>query len=110
MPASTRPAARAARTRPPSRPRASGGLYNPAVPSDGLTVDTPLGPVDLVAVHRKASGFDVSLTVAEQAWITHRQRNGARREAAGVLGVGYAGLLRALARTRRQLAREGALT
>ena len=110
MPATTRPAARrpvspsAARTRPPSRPRSTGGLFNPAVTSDGLTVDSPLGPVDLVAVDRKIRGFDVELTPAEHAWITRRQANGARRQAAEALGTGYTGLLRALARTRRQLA------
>ena len=114
MPATTRPAARrpnspsAARTRPPSRPRSSGGLFNPAVLSDGLTVDSALGPVDLVAVERKLRGFEVELTAAEHAWITRRQANGARREAAAALGTGYAGLLRALARTRRQLARADA--
>jgi len=111
MPATTRPAARrpvspsAALTRPPSRPRSTGGLFNPAILSDGLTVDTALGPVDLVAVDRKLRGFDVELTRAEHAWITRRQANGARRQAAQALGTGYSGLLRALARHRRQLAR-----
>jgi hypothetical protein len=114
MPAPTGPAARrphtpaAARTRPASKPRTrTGGRYNPAVASDGLTVDTALGPVDLVAVHRKTRGFDVTLTEAETAWIMRRQVNGARREAARALGTGYAGLLRALACTRKQLARAG---
>jgi hypothetical protein len=114
MSASTRPAARrpatpaAAPTRPASKPAArTGGRYDPAVPSDGLTVDTALGPVDLVAVHRKTRGLDVTLTEAETAWITHRQRHGARREAARALGTGYDGLLRALARTRKHLASEG---
>lgn len=110
MPAPNRPAARrptssAAVTRPPSRPRRSGALYDPAIPSDGLTVDTSLGPVDLVVVDRRLRGFDVELSTAEQAWIANRQANGARRQAADALGTGYRGLLRALARTRRQLAR-----
>lgn len=113
MSAPTRPAARrptspAAVTRPPSRPRRTGALYDPAIPSDGLTVDTPLGPVDLVAVDRRLRGFDVELSLAEQAWITERQPNGARRQAATALGTGYSGLLRALARTRRRLARVAA--
>lgn len=114
MPATTRPAARrpvspsAAPTRPPSRPRSTGALFNPAVPSDGLTVDTALGPVDLVTVDRRLRGLDVELTRAEHAWIMHRQANGARRRAAYMLGTGYKGLLRALARTRRQLARTDA--
>jgi hypothetical protein len=113
MPAPTRPATRrpltpaAAPTRPASKPRTRGGRYNRAVASDGLTVDTALGPVDLVAVDRKTRGFEVTLTEAERAWIMHRQANGARREAARALGTGYTGLLRALARTRAQLAQQG---
>ena len=70
------------------------------VASDGLTLDTPLGAVDLVAVRRKLSGFEVELTPAELAWIMRRQRAGARRQAAYALGTGYIGLLRALERTR----------
>jgi hypothetical protein len=111
MTALTRPAARrpasapSAFTRPPARPRRSGGLYDPAVLSDGLTVDTALGPVDLVAVDRVLRGHSGSLTEAERAWIVNRQANGARRRAAEALGTGYTGLLRSLARHRRQLAR-----
>ena len=71
------------------------------VASDGLTLDTPLGPVDLVAVRRKLAGLEVDLTPAELAWIMLRQRSGARRQAAYALGTGYIGLLRALERTRR---------
>jgi len=107
MTASTRPAAtRPATSRPPSKPAARTVLHDPEVASDGLTVDTPLGPVDLVAIERKSRGFDVELTEAEQAWIQRRQANGARRRAAEALGTGYEGLLRALTRTRAQLARE----
>ena len=107
MTASTRPATvRPATSRPPSKPASRTASYDLAIASDGLTVDTPLGPVDLVAVERKSRGFAVELTEAEQAWILHRQANGARRRAAEALGTGYQGLLRALARTRRELARE----
>lgn len=41
------------------------GAYNPAVPSDGLTLDTDRGPVDLVAVHRALTGIPTQLTVAD---------------------------------------------
>lgn len=104
MPASTRPAP----SRPTSpcsaqRPRSAPLLAEP-VPSDGLTLDTRFGTVDLVAVHRAVSGDpSVTLTFAEQVWIYRRQRNGARRDAAHALGTGYTGLLKALARHRRHL-------
>lgn len=72
--------------------------------SDGLTIDTPLGFVDLVAVKRALGGDDrVRLTEAEVAWIRDPQHRGARREAAAALGTGYTGLLNALARHRRRL-------
>ena len=48
-------------------PRA--GLYDPAVASDGLTLDTALGPVDLVAIERALSGRPVDLTAAEVAYL-----------------------------------------
>lgn len=105
MPASTRPAARRTDTnRPPTRPRSTAGLYDPAIASDGLTMDTPLGPVDLVAVERAARGHTVALTEAERAWVVNRQVNGARRQAADAVGTGYTGLLRALVRYRAELA------
>lgn len=79
------------------------------VPSDGLTVDTPLGPVDLVAVKRALAGDDrIRLTGAEHAWIANRQRPGVRRDAPEALGTGYTGLLRSLARHRRHLDRGAA--
>jgi hypothetical protein len=74
------------------------------VASDGLTIDTPLGFVDLVAVKRALAGDDrIRLTEAEQAWIRDPQQRGARRQAADALGTGYTGLLKALARHRRRL-------
>ena len=107
MTASTRPAAaRPVSSRPPSKPAARITRHDPQIASDGLSVDTALGPVDLVAVDRKLRGFEVELTEAEQAWILHRQGYGARRRAAEALGTGYEGLLCALTRTREQLARE----
>lgn len=45
-------------------------LYDPAVESDGFTLDTDLGPVDLVAVHRVLDGHRVeSLTEAEMTYL-----------------------------------------
>ena len=40
-----------------------------AIESAGLTVDTPLGPVDLVAIDRARSGHPVTLTKAESAFL-----------------------------------------
>jgi hypothetical protein len=104
MPAMTRP--RSSRPRSPrssARPRTA-RPYTPAIASDGLTVDTELGSVDLVAVRRALRGDDrVRLSEAEIDWICQRQRRGARREAADVLGTGYTGLLKDLARHRRRL-------
>ena len=44
-------------------------LWEPSIPSDGLTVDTPLGPVDLVAVDRARAGHPVELNEAELTWL-----------------------------------------
>jgi excisionase family DNA binding protein len=40
-----------------------------AVESADLTVDTPLGPVDMVAIDRARSGRQVELTMAEVAFL-----------------------------------------
>lgn len=45
-------------------------LWEPAVPSAGFTVDTPLGPVDLVAVGRAYAGHQVALNEAELTWLS----------------------------------------
>ena len=47
----------------------SAGLWDPAIESLGLTVDTGLGPVDLVAVARRRSGRKVALTAAERTYL-----------------------------------------
>ena len=54
--------------------------FDPQVASDGLTVDTPQGPVDLVAVARKLAGRPVELTWAERKYTAaiRRQRQAAR--------------------------------
>jgi hypothetical protein len=105
MPATTRPRSTRPRSpRPAARPRTA--PYRPALASDGLTVDTELGFVDLVAVKRALAGDDrIRLTVAELDWIHNRQPRGARRQAADALGIGYSGLLRALQRHRKRMAR-----
>jgi hypothetical protein len=87
-----------------ARDRPEAEAYDILIPSDGLTVDTPLGPVDLVAVHRVVTGRPHPLTPAEHAWIRERQPHGARRAAARTLGTGYPALLRALAAHRHRTA------
>lgn len=78
------------------------GVYDPRIASDGLTLDTLLGPVDLVAINRAVRGADIPLDLAERAWITLRQPRGTRHRAAAALGVNYprwhADLLQARAR------------
>ena len=56
------------KTRPSRRVRQRvPGQYNPRVASRGLTLDTPLGPVDMVAVERAMDGRGpITLTAAER--------------------------------------------
>lgn len=42
---------------------------NPNVPSDGMTIDGPRGPVDLVAVERVQVSWPTHLTQADKAWL-----------------------------------------
>ena len=44
-------------------------LWEPTIASDGLTLDTPLGDVDLVAIDRARRGIPVELTDAELTWL-----------------------------------------
>lgn len=44
-------------------------ITDAAVESAGLTIDTPLGSVDLVAIERCRSGNSVKLTAAETAFL-----------------------------------------
>ncbi|HVT68880.1 MAG TPA: hypothetical protein VHF26_14105 [Trebonia sp.] len=48
---------------------------DPDTPSDGLTLDTPHGPVDLIAVQRALAGRPVELTRAEHRYIAALIRN-----------------------------------
>ena len=54
---------------PKLRARDRDRAYDPQVPSDGLTLDTDRGPVDLVAVWRALEGQPTGLTVSEAAWV-----------------------------------------
>lgn len=63
------------------------GVYDPAVTSDGLTIDTDRGPVDLVAVRLAAAGRPVALTPAERHYVLARTASAAElRAAADTLG------------------------
>ena len=110
MPATTRPrSTRPHSPRSPARPRTARPSYRSATALVGLTVDTELGFVDLVAVRRAIRGDDrVRLTEAELDWIRNRQPPGARRQAAHALGTGYTGLLKDLARHRKRIDRADA--
>lgn len=62
--------------------------FNPKVPSLGLTLTTPWGPVDLVAIERAVSGHSVTLDPADEAWLRERiHYSYGRRLAADVLGI-----------------------
>ncbi len=105
MPATTRPrTTRPRSTRPPARPRTT--RRNP--PVVGLTLETELGFVDLVAVKRALAGDDrVRLTEAERAWISYPDRENVR-EAGYALGTDPAELDNALDRHARRLERADA--
>jgi hypothetical protein len=45
------------------------GSYKSVTPSDGLTLDTPYGRIDTVAVQRAADGHRVPLTFHERRYI-----------------------------------------
>lgn len=63
------------------------GVYDPAVESDGLTLDTDRGPVDLVAIRDAAAGRPVALTPAERYYLVTRTRRAAElRAVAATLG------------------------
>lgn len=73
-------------------------VYDPAVASDGLTLDTPRGPVDLVAVQRALDGHPVKLTEAEFTYLAHRIGTAPVRT-----GPGYADEFDARTRVREAL-------
>jgi hypothetical protein len=62
--------------------------FNPDVPSLGLTMATPWGPIDLVAIERAVRGHTVKLDAAEIAWLRYRSHYSyGRNTAADRLGV-----------------------
>lgn len=62
--------------------------FNPKVPSLGLTMSTPWGPIDLVAIERAVRGHAVKLDPAEDAWLRHRSHPSYGRDiAADRLGI-----------------------
>jgi hypothetical protein len=77
------------------------GAYDPAVTSDGLTLDTPNGPVDLVAVERVRFGEVTPVTLADIRYIVGQLPDGQLEHvepvAAG-LGIGVEGVKRAVHR------------
>lgn len=81
------------------------GAYDPDQPSDGLTLDTPLGPVDLVAVDRILSGRAVPLTPADRAYVLGRVRPDypSLTAAAMALGITRDSVARAVDRARVRL-------
>jgi hypothetical protein len=72
------------------------GLWDPSIESLGLTEDTDLGPVDLVAIARHRAGRRVTLTTAERAYLA------ANRPTSLLSGV--LGLARDLTPTARKVA------
>ena len=76
--------------------------YDVTVHSEGLTIDTPRGPVDLVAVRRARAGVRTALTPAERAYLVSTlpaYNRGAVELAAVGMGVQLPALLRAMTRS-----------
>lgn len=79
------------------------GVYDPTIESaGGLTVDTPLGPVDLVAVDHILSGRRAPLTPADRAYVLERVRTDypSLTAAAAALGISRDAVERAASRAR----------
>lgn len=76
--------------------------YDPTVDSAGLTIDTPRGPVDLVAVARVRCGVSTALTPAERAYLISSLpecNRGAAELVAVATGVQLSAVLRAMTRS-----------
>jgi hypothetical protein len=54
---------------PTANPPPTTDRFDPSVASDGMTIDTALGPVDLIAIERARAGRPVTLTPAEAAYL-----------------------------------------
>lgn len=82
------------------------GAYDPTVESaGGFTVDTPFGPVDLVAVDRILSGRRVPLTPADRAYVLERVPTDypSLTAAAAALGITRDSVERAATRARARV-------
>jgi len=74
-----------------------------SLPSLGLTLDTPFGPVDLVAIERAIRGHTVSLSGAEHTWLRCRTAPAYGRDvAADRLGIDRARFAQLLRRWREE--------
>lgn len=81
------------------------GVYDPAVESDGLTIDTPTGPVDLIAIDRALAGRRVALTPAERDYAVSIARTVAELRAVSVaLGMHPETIERGIYRARQAVA------
>lgn len=83
--------------------------YDPDLSSDGLTIDTPNGPVDLVAVERIQEGRPTPVTLADVRYAISLLPDGLAHRleplAAG-LGITVDGVGRAFERHKRTLRTE----
>ncbi|HTJ70228.1 MAG TPA: hypothetical protein VL551_22010 [Actinospica sp.] len=74
-----------------------------SLPSLGLTLDTPFGPVDLVAIERAIRGHSVPLSGAEYTWLRCRTAPAYGRDvAADRLGIDRARFAQLLRRWREE--------
>jgi hypothetical protein len=73
-------------------------VYDPEIESDGLTIDTARGPVDLVAVQRALDGHPIELTEAEWTYLSRRLGTAPTRA-----GFGYTDDFDARTRVREAL-------
>lgn len=53
-----------------------------SIASDGLTIDTVFGPVDLIAVQHALEHRPVDLTAAERKYVARLRANGVRKAVA----------------------------
>lgn len=82
------------------------GVYDPSIESaGGLTVDSPLGPVDLVAVGHVLAGRRVPLTPADRAYVLeHVPADWASLTTVGAaLGITRSSVERAATRARARV-------
>lgn len=101
--------ARALRISQPVYERRKPWGYQPEVESDGLTIDTPSGPVDLVAVERIQEGRPTPVTKADVHYLIGQLPDGLARNieplSAG-LGITHDAVKRALERHKSAARRQ----